>query len=93
MLLKCNYVQRITRDQRVFRTNFKTCINKSPNVKSPVALIKPVLPSSVLELAEVQASTVWGNCSIEHLERLLRMHKRCARIAAVKENSVVLFDK
>ena len=51
------------------------------------ALIKPILE---------YCCTVWGNCSVENLQRLLRVQKRCARLildATIYESSVELFDK
>ena len=51
------------------------------------AIIKPILE---------YCCTVWGNCSKEHLLRLLRIQKRCARLilnANFFDNSVKLFAK
>ena len=51
------------------------------------ALIKPIFE---------YCCTVWGNCSVENLDRLLRLQKRCARIildATINDSSVKLFDK
>ena len=50
------------------------------------SLIKPIL----------EYCTVWGNSSVENLQRLLRVQKRCARLildAVIYDNSVELFDK
>ena len=46
------------------------------------ALIKPILE---------YCCTVWGNCSFENLQRLLRVQKRCARLvldATIYDSSV-----
>ena len=51
------------------------------------ALIKPILE---------YCCTVWGNCSVENLQRLLRVQKRCARLildATINDSSIELFDK
>ena len=51
------------------------------------ALIKPMLE---------YCSTVWGNCTVDNLQRVLRLQKRCARLfldADTQENSVKLFNK
>ena len=51
------------------------------------ALIKPILD---------YCRTVWGNCSVENLLRLLQVQKRCARLildATINDSSVELFDK
>ena len=40
--------------------------------------------------------TVWGNCSVENLQRLLQVQKRCARLildATINDSFVELFDK
>ena len=40
--------------------------------------------------------TVWGNCTVGNLQRVLRLQKRCARLildADTHENSVKLFNK
>ena len=49
------------------------------------ALIKPVLE---------YCCTVWGSCSVENLQRLLRVQKRCARLildATIYDSSVRTF--
>ena len=51
------------------------------------SLIKPILE---------HCCTVWGNCSKEQLDRLLRLKKPCARMildANFQNNSVMLFTK
>ena len=51
------------------------------------ALIKPILD---------YCRTVWGNCSVENLLRLLQVQKRCAKLtldATINDSSVELFDK
>ena len=51
------------------------------------ALIKPILE---------YCCTVWGNCTVGNLQRLLRLQKRCARLildATINDNSVKLFNK
>ena len=51
------------------------------------SLVKPILE---------YCCTVWGNCSKEQLNRLLRLQKRCARIildANFQDNSVMLFTQ
>jgi len=51
------------------------------------ALIKPILE---------YCCTVWGNCTVDSLQRVLRLQKRCARLildADTHENSVKLFNK
>ena len=51
------------------------------------ALIKPILE---------YCCTVWGNCCVENLQRLLRVQKRCARLildATINDCSVEHFDK
>ena len=51
------------------------------------ALIKPILE---------YCCTVWGNCTVGNLHRVLRLQKRCARLildADTHENSVKLFNK
>ena len=51
------------------------------------ALIKPILE---------YCCTVWGNCTVDNLQRALRLQKRCARLildADTHENSVKLFSK
>ena len=51
------------------------------------ALIKPILE---------YCCTVWGNCTVGNLQRVLRLQKRCARLifdADTHENSVKLFNK
>lgn len=50
------------------------------------------LPQRILEYC----CTVWGNCSVESLQRLLKVHKRCARWildATISDSSVDLFNK
>ena len=50
-------------------------------------LIKPILE---------YCCTVWGNCTVDNLQRVLRLQKRCARLildADTHENSVKLFNK
>ena len=40
--------------------------------------------------------TVWGNCTVGNLQRVLRLQKRCARLildADTHESSVKLFNK
>lgn len=51
------------------------------------ALIKPILE---------YCCTVWGNCSVENLQRLLQVQKRCGRLildATINDSSVELFNK
>ena len=51
------------------------------------ALIKPILQ---------YCCTVWGNCTVGNLQRVLRLQKRCARLildADTYENSVKLLNK
>ena len=51
------------------------------------ALIKPILEYCCM---------VWGNCTVDNLQRVLRLQKRCARLildAGTHENSVKLFNK
>ena len=51
------------------------------------ALIKPILE---------YCCTVRGNCTVDNLQRVLRLQKRCARLildADTHENSVKLFNK
>ena len=51
------------------------------------ALIKPILEC---------CCTLWGNCSVENLQRLLQVQKRCTRSildATINDTSVKLFDK
>ena len=51
------------------------------------ALIKPILE---------YYCTVWDNCSVENLQRLLQVQKRCGRLildATINNSSVELFDK
>ena len=51
------------------------------------ALIKPILE---------YCCTVWSNCSVENLQRLLQVQKRCARLildATINDSSVELLDK
>ena len=51
------------------------------------ALIKPILE---------YCCTVWGNCSVKNLQRLLQLQKRCARLildATINDSSVERFDK
>ena len=51
------------------------------------AIIKPVLE---------YCCTVWGNCTVDNLQGVLRLQKRCASLildADTHENSVKLFNK
>lgn len=51
------------------------------------ALIKPILE---------YYCTVWGNCTVDNLQRVLRLQKRCARLilgSGTHENSVKPFNK
>ena len=51
------------------------------------ALIKPILE---------YCCTVWDNCSVENLQRLVQVQKRCGRLilnATITDSSVELFDK
>ena len=51
------------------------------------ALIKPILE---------YCCTIWGNCTVDNLQRVLRLQKRCARLILdtdTYENSVKLFNK
>ena len=82
-------------DYLIRKVNSRICLLKRAKTYLTVecrkmlynALIKPVLE---------YCCTVWGNCSVENLERLLRLQKRCARLildATINDSSVKLFDK
>ena len=51
---------------------------------------------AIIKLILVYCCTVWGNCTVDNLQRVLRLQKRCGRLileADTHENSVKLFNK
>lgn len=82
-------------DYLIKRLNSRICLLKRAKVHLTIqcrkmlfnALIKPILN---------YCCTFWGKCSVENLQRLLKVQKQCARSildATINDSYVELFDK
>ena len=82
-------------DYLIKKLNSRICLLKRAKAYLTFACRK-MLYNARIKLILEYCCTVWGNCTVDNLQRVLRLQKRCARLildADTHENSVKLFNK
>lgn len=82
-------------DCLIKKLNSRICLLKRAKVYLTFACRKMLYNALIKPILEY-CCTVWGNCTVGNLQRVLRLQKRCARLifdADTHENSVKLFNK
>ena len=82
-------------DYLIKKLNSRICLLKRAKVYLTFACRKMLYNALIKPILEY-CCTVWGNCTVGNLQRVLRLQKRCARLildADTHENSVKLFNK
>ena len=82
-------------DYLIKKLNSRICLLKRAKIYLTFACRK-MLSNALIKPILEYCCTVWGNCTVGNLQRVLRLRKRCARLildADTHENSVKLFNK
>ena len=82
-------------DYLIKKLNSRICLLKRAKVYLTFACRKMLYNALIKPILEY-CCTVWGNCTVGNLQRVLRLQKRCARLildADTHQNSVKLFNK
>ena len=82
-------------DHLIKKSKSRICLLKRTKVYLTLACRKMLYTALIKPILEC-CCTVWGNCNVGNLQRVLRLQKRCARLildADTHENSVKLFNK
>ena len=82
-------------DYLIKKTNSRICLLKRAKAHLTFACRKMLYNALIKPILEYCCS-VWGNCTVDNLQRVLRLQKRCAMLildADTHENSVKLFNK
>ena len=82
-------------DYLIKKLNSRICLLKRAKIYLTFACRKMLYNALIKPILEY-CCTVWGNCTVGNLQRVLRLQKRCARLildADTHENSVKLFNK